>query len=642
MCFKLKHSDPPSALQQLNWHNGASRTRTSSRSVERGEPVVHRHVRAAGLHARPSVFQAYMQGACSERRHTVECPATTLTLSFSTTTPSATSDPALVVALREREPPPGRCAVGYLSLSPSSPLFAAFFSLCAFWCLHGGRSCTKRSTTYARINHRCVRAADVCGSIRSDATAGGSSSSGALSSSPPGMRSEKCGVLGAEQLGSQTPHAARSQRHHGVGRLNDLQRAQACCCALGTSFATSLWTCALWASSRTSSSRGYMPFDRETAKAEMDEIIAGDYPLRISSYTCALWAGGELERVIITATWACYESDKSVTFVEDGWRYCILYEPTDTPEAGSTGGSGASFISNPSSGGSGGSGSAGSTGNDKGSTGGGGGKEKGDGDDDDEENGRDGGEAMDDDEPRNPYHRNIELIPTNYSSPKLHDGNERIVKQAAIAFSQAWSPPYPSFTISPTTEPKSLLFHATRASCLPSFGFDGIKIQTRPNELHAFGAFYTSNSLAHAVMHCLTYHHSPNPEQVDPVAVIVFAVEPKHILGNIEGFKAHVLEVPANDSLWFRDKYRDFSVFVNKNWASDPIARREQSKSKMDFIVAPICVSPSIERNVGLVPAPELGGSRPLQVAAATRKAAMYLDGCVVNVRVISNPQHAV
>lgn len=78
-----------------------------------------------------------------------------------------------------------------------------------------------------------------------------------------------------------------------------------------------------------------------------------------------------------------------------------------------------------------------------------------------------------------------------------------------------------------------LLFHGTRKSYLSEFKDNGVdkdndgvdKVQWWPNELSAHRAFYTTNSVDQAVADVLYGCPHPAHLDVDPIVILVFAVD---------------------------------------------------------------------------------------------------------------------
>ncbi|KAJ6576646.1 hypothetical protein DFH09DRAFT_1276588 [Mycena vulgaris] len=207
-------------------------------------------------------------------------------------------------------------------------------------------------------------------------------------------------------------------------------------------------------------------------------------------------------------------------------------------------------------------------------------------------------------------------------SPEPNSGAaERIIKKAALKFSSHWTSSLAPFDpLKPSA--RAPLFHATRLQHLRSFQFNGIRISNRRNELTIDGAFYASTSLPEAVAHCLKYKHQ---------AIFIFEVDPSIILAS-PTFRTRILGVPENPQMMgYHERYRQFCTFVGGNWANSQSAQDDAFRHRSDFIVAPICINP-YSTDVGMQPNLTGTGPRPLQIAARTPKACLYLEQCVTKV----------
>ncbi|KAJ7475951.1 hypothetical protein FB451DRAFT_263467 [Mycena latifolia] len=261
------------------------------------------------------------------------------------------------------------------------------------------------------------------------------------------------------------------------------------------------------------------------------------------------------------------------------------------------------------------------------------------------------GDAGQDNEPKETEmfrKASIRIIPTTFTSPRrehpdiLNNAGSRIIRKAACKFAAEFSRtstlpgPY-DHQLLPAPVTQVAFFHATRSSHLQSFFSNGISadILNKRNELSHTSAFYMCNDVANAVAHVLHYHHKPL-QQTDGVSVLSFVCDPKVLLGqtpttNGYRFRTKIITIPPRDQIGHQDRYRDFCAFVRKNWNQSLNVEEKKVADTFDFIVAPVCESPSAF-DVGVAKKLTENGPDLLQIAARTLRARLWLNSHIVEI----------
>ncbi|KAJ7489570.1 hypothetical protein FB451DRAFT_1225298 [Mycena latifolia] len=175
-----------------------------------------------------------------------------------------------------------------------------------------------------------------------------------------------------------------------------------------------------------------------------------------------------------------------------------------------------------------------------------------------------------------------------------------------------------------------LVVHGTRKIYLLGYLWRGVDPPWHPNTCARGPAFYTTTSPQFAYLHTLLVQPRIFDVNEDPVVLLIFRVCPLALHGSLQS------ESQSFSYEWFTEKDEEDLIRRGSECMNEPrVIWRFPAKDQSDFVIAPhLALDGESSVYIPRFPFLPVGTPTPVQVAAATKAAWAYLNGCINQIMV--------